>query len=829
MILRAWLAGLLISSLILSVSASECYLSVEDCPKCAFPGLVLKSGKVTDWHGQENSVLTCKYEPPDPKAVSTKFRCYERAALNFRCYDDPGMAAAVYKYHTEGGEDPECTGKYCRLMGRPRHGCIGTLSVGISCGDVYLMKGNYFVGVSTHVCEPEQNPPKEVSERIRKYQEGMREDFKACAESLSPKGFQGNKLTGKITDGFGHPLKHVRVDLNYDGSYEQTFADENGSYEFKLKNPPSGKDARLYVKLMYAKNKDPGTVFFRITNQKESVWIMKVVTIKTTGDLRQDFDLADGLSGNNNHFGHPDPEDIRHFSIMYHHMTEALEFYKDVLGWNVKYKLPVDVITFLDDPEYPSTAYSTTNGDIIIHLEDSHWNDTDRPMNREWHEFGHHAMFSQYGKMPDSEGDTGNYTPDTDPDDPLAAIEATVVSENHGGYLNPSTDDSYVEGFAEFGSLMIAEYYGYPNPSVYASFGNLEATHKAWDKLGKHEELAVAAVLWDMNDIINDDMMYMNRTQIYGLLKPYRKDFTEVYKAFITKYPTQKEFIDPIFIKQGFYIDTTNGDLVRQSREPYDDSNYNDKYDTGDYFLDYPETWRYKENMTVGSASNYQRPGRTNVVRLPGHYVKVSNTIPFYKVKIVFPDNHDYDFETLTENRDGLVYVPVPAGFHNAEVTVTADGVKTGSPLKINSREFDDDLEQSILQGYYVEHDFQVSGTPPSRPEIPEYLIDKSSYTPYWEDMDAKASPVDYEVKTVNEGQMPLESEIKARSSARSRLPMKRPLSRQEKPSKSGNWLWLAAGGTIIGFLILVALFAIPLLILILAAYFLFKKKKTGK
>ena len=66
---------------------------------------------------------------------------------------------------------------------------------------------------------------------------------------------------------------------------------------------------------------------------------------------------------------------------------------------------------------------------------DSHVNDGSRPDNREWHEFGHHFMADAFGnRIPDN-----GITP----------------SKNHDGYKNASTSDSWVEGFAEFFSLLV--------------------------------------------------------------------------------------------------------------------------------------------------------------------------------------------------------------------------------------------------------------------------------------------------------------------------------------------------------------------------------------
>jgi len=68
----------------------------------------------------------------------------------------------------------------------------------------------------------------------------------------------------------------------------------------------------------------------------------------------------------------------------------------------------------------PFINIELANGSSLI--TDGH-----RPDNREWHEFGHHVMADMFGnRMPQRTG------------------------ANHGGYDNPTTTDSWNEGFAEF-------------------------------------------------------------------------------------------------------------------------------------------------------------------------------------------------------------------------------------------------------------------------------------------------------------------------------------------------------------------------------------------
>ena len=107
-----------------------------------------------------------------------------------------------------------------------------------------------------------------------------------------------------------------------------------------------------------------------------------------------------------------------------------------------------------------------------------------------YHEFSHYAMYCIYGKK-----------------FPASAADkiGPVKTINHGGYMNPSTSDSFTEGFAEFMPAIIQEYYGSPLAGRGSSMGSLDDTFEAWDYEGKAEEHAISATLWS---IYNTDRHY---------------------------------------------------------------------------------------------------------------------------------------------------------------------------------------------------------------------------------------------------------------------------------------------------------------------------------
>ncbi len=591
------------------------------------------------------------------------------------------------------------------------------------------------------------------------------------------------ELKGRITLWTGKPVKYAKVTLKYRGADYTSTADDTGNYVIKFRGRKTGGETgRLYVKLEYHRN---NRIYYRILYSGKPVWIMRKFDVNGEGDLTQNLVLRDGLNAGNNHFGDPNTEWIRHFAITYFHMYEVLEFYMDELQVGVDYKLPVDVLSFAGSGG--ATYYTPTTGNIVIAFEHSQRTHPFRPMNREWHEFGHHVQFSLYRKWPE-----GSKLPGT---------------ENHNGYLNPSTADSFTEGFTEFMTLVIAEHYGYPNPHVYSSFGSLELDHKAWSWQGKMEELAVAGILWDLYDPKNDDQVDLTRDQIWDVIKHHHPDFTSVYREFITKYPGDRGGIDAIFEAHGFFNDTTPGNRVYDSVEPFIDADGDKAYDAGEGFIDYAQEpglgkpWMIRqENEIIGPASNYQRPSRTNAVRLPGHYVRVDNTVPYYTVEYSFTDS-SLDYSVRTFNDGGLVYVQVPEGY-NATVSLQPEGV-SAQPYTFTAQGFRDSYEIVLGQGYYADISYgevTVSEEPVPEPASIESRLDE---IPYWETSTLNASAEDFAYIPPAEEPLPVEGGM---------LPSVQP------------WMLLAGGG-VVGLAVL-ALGAVAVLAVIVGLIVWWRRRK---
>ena len=222
-----------------------------------------------------------------------------------------------------------------------------------------------------------------------------------------------------------------------------------------------------------------------------------------------------------------------------------------------------------------------------------------------------------------------------------------------------------------------------------------------------------------------EDKVDLTFEEIWSVLRTRKNNFYEVYQAFTAKYPSLKEDIDEIFKSHGFWIDTDSGNGVWDENEPYRNLDQDPNYNEGvDYFVDYPEGgFEYEAGETIGSASNYQRGERRSTEPLPGHFIKVNNSVPFYQVTLIVYENSAELLPTnvyyiQVENDDGLIHVPVPPESYYSTIRVEPIGVDIGSPLSFTSEEFYDS-SSSVQQGYFVEHDYRVRGEIPAPPANP--------------------------------------------------------------------------------------------------------------
>ncbi|MCJ7698068.1 MAG: hypothetical protein MUO73_07050 [Thermoplasmata archaeon] len=597
-------------------------------------------------------------------------------------------------------------------------------------------------------------------------------------ELLSMKAMN-HQLQGQIT-GFGIPLRHIKVTLLDGENATEKTTDANGYFQYTGMFT-KGSTYILTVNFSYAINQ---TTYFSLRfreNSPDAVTLDREFTYSSDSDLKQDMQMEKELPL---YYG----EDwAKTFASMYVHFTEALEFFTKYASVDLNFQLPLDIYTFVPKSigtrywyDTPGKSYITIESNMSIHES------IYRPMNREYHEFCHYVMHALYRKWPA----------------PALDLPVTIEERNHDGYLNPSTSDSYVEGFAAFMSAVIMQGYEEvgttipmipPNEKDMSRFAAMnyrdntqwigqEYNALAWDNRGRAEESAVAGVLWDLfddstyycyktpaemyqlyqqmlpqiqqiyeeykadieednreygrndtpepfvlatlqdfeNDKYDDDNATLGFEAVWDVIKTFHNDFTSVYNDFISKYPAQKKAIDEVFITHAFYADTNPGNGAYDRNDAYRDENHNRQHDAGEYFVDYPiGEFHYTVGDVIGQATNYNRLWRKSVQELPGYFIKVDNTVPFYLVKVSFPNNFYLDYLVRVWNDNGLINIPVPPEGYVSLVTVIPEGVQSSVPLSFASDVFHRHYNTSLSQGYYVEHDFQITGPIPSLPSMP--------------------------------------------------------------------------------------------------------------
>jgi hypothetical protein len=188
----------------------------------------------------------------------------------------------------------------------------------------------------------------------------------------------------------------------------------------------------------------------------------------------------------------------------------------------------------------------------------------------------------------------------------------------------------------------------------------------------------------------------------------------------MSMYSSQKAEIDKVFITQGFFADTTPGDGVYGPRDLYRDENHNGRYDQGEYFVDAPSNdFGYEPGDTIGQATTYNRLWRQSMQETPGNFIKVDNTVPFYLIKVSFPNQFYLDFAVRAWNNNGYVPVPsIPAGYM-AMITVVPETASYGAALNLSADVMQRNYNASLTQGYVADHDFQLSGAMPALPSMP--------------------------------------------------------------------------------------------------------------
>jgi len=551
--------------------------------------------------------------------------------------------------------------------------------------------------------------------------------FKVIPDTIRNLTVADGRLHGQLLDTFGQPMPYVQMIAWIEDSIFFSITDEQGEYSFNPDQVKTGDEGLLFAPMYCVIDMQ---THFRIRYKGGGVVTYgKAFRIKSSEDLQLDFNLNDVMANPDKYSCFPNGDEVRHYSAVYQHMFESVKFYTNKIGLDMKtLKLPLEIVMPSIAADF--TSYDFSNNAIHIIARDGLYDSVSRPMNREWHEFSHYVMFCLYHTVP-TKG---------------------TIDLSHRGYANSTTCDSFLEGYAEFMSCVMAEYYKYPNPQNYPGTVGIEANYDAWDCNGTAEEYAFAGVLWDLFDSPNfdDDTVSMGLDEFWPIImNPKNRTVNDFYLRLISAYPDISSAIDQIFINHGFFADTQSGDGIYNHREPFLDLNDNGKFDPGykddltkleEFFIDMGADEKgnllFDSGEIVGAAANYLRlnPLRRNAVQMPGQYIKADGVGFDFQISYIFRDNPELNFETTATNIGGKLSVAVPPPAYQATLTINPIDASYDEKLVIDSAVYYQDLEVNIERDYFFEHDFGINGTPPTRDALEDIAsVDAVMGSPYWE------------------------------------------------------------------------------------------------
>lgn len=534
-------------------------------------------------------------------------------------------------------------------------------------------------------------------------------------------------------------VKRVLVQLFYKGDKQVTHADDGGNYKFYI---PLTKDTNAEIKV-YLVDRIGDQVYIRILD--EQVDLVEAVYMKQNVEIKSK-DIEDGKEVNfiikkdnpvpDEWETNTDKNKVPMFVKHYMHFEDAVDFALDVLKADVR---QVDCVMNTKNIsrrcDGPAGGCHSPNEGRIYLPEDRMPFGAKYSPETEWHEYGHRIMYSQFN------------------------VNYPTGSKNHAGFLNPSTHDSLNEAEAEFMALMIRNYMKTWHPAFFKTKSsvfrtrNFEGNPKPWMHLyGKqYEEDSISSLFWDILDSGKDrmddpyifvlpdpihDEFQITLEELWDLLKqPTTQTLYDLYDVLQAKYPTQKRNIDAIFLGHGFFRDKDMGDgnysgqnsfhyvtdegelkSVYFIGEPFKDTNKNNQWDAGEFYIDmgkgheFPGYMVYDKGMDdKGTVSDGGRLARRTYVEVPGSNIRIPGAENSeFLISVTYKDTPELDYSYTTTSQGDLLYIEFPPGY-DAEISIepNPDEYK-GEPRKTIT--FNDYMEQMEAsdQEYFVEQEFDL-------------------------------------------------------------------------------------------------------------------------
>ncbi|MFH0884176.1 MAG: hypothetical protein V1861_00515 [Candidatus Micrarchaeota archaeon] len=377
------------------------------------------------------------------------------------------------------------------------------------------------------------------------------------------------------------------------------------------------------------------------------------------------------------------------YAKIYYHGLEAVEFMEDEF---LLFQKNAPERFYADDGSTTGAYHAGGVGPgapdkgIMMSSVASRFSDPEAPTNREWHEFGHHIMYELYG------------------------YHYCCVTRNHAGYANPTSVDSYTEGFAEFMSMMMLDRYNYPKKNLYfvgATPYDMEMNYRVDSNSGglTMEEMALASIYYDLLDggANDEDGIQLSREQIWEVLSSthtfgsedrYIHSISDAYRAFNSsslpglhdKWGSTPFFVsrlDRIFITHGVYADR-NGDRLW---EPGEEVGYTLKDGTA-----------RAEGATRAEANRPVVPG--SYIKLDVQDEQSGAAIAQYPIHVSVhvtgreegeSVSYDFDYDTVPDE-SGEININMPPAEYDTIMTFSLGGddryEQTKDAFSLTSKEF---------------------------------------------------------------------------------------------------------------------------------------------
>ena len=260
--------------------------------------------------------------------------------------------------------------------------------------------------------------------------------------------------------------------------------------------------------------------------------------------------------------------------------------------------------------------------------------------------------------------------------------------KNHGGYFNKTTSDSYMEGFATAYAGLVQLYSAYPKPEYMAGFVLADPpAYLAWGEHGKHEELAIAALLYQANQ------KYTDIRTFWSLISPDRLNFYQYYNAIhndlAARSGAHAAWLRDFAIASGLYK-MPFGNNTYDRGEPYLDEDGDGRYSPGERFadlmfdtdddgiIDYnqPLDEYDADDLTAGKSSPANTPAdqpRYTLYQSEDSFLYLNGESLDYALVRYYPDSGDA-YSALFAVDNNRVYIPLGSVPRSGRVEVHVPG-----------------------------------------------------------------------------------------------------------------------------------------------------------